>query len=79
MKTLGLTLVFAASSLVNGLAGNVESKFAYNVEKNGEQITSQTVYQVEEGKYLKQHLQDWNLMVSHDTWTAQEVQLLAEK
>ena len=26
-----------------------------------------------------QHLQDWNLMVSHDTWAAQEVQLLAEK
>ncbi len=162
MKNLVMTLVFAASSLVNGLAGNVESKFAYNVEKDGEQITSQTVYQIEESKYLKQHLkyefqydaanrliqkeawkwnadaqtyehyyclnyhyaddevtleytlwnekaeaydaanekavyqleagnvnyfafewnrhlQDWNLMVSHDTWAAQEVQLLAEK
>lgn len=56
MKTLGLILVFAASNLVNVLAGNVESKFAYNVEKNGEQVTSQTVYHVEEGKYLKQHL-----------------------
>ena len=30
MKNLVMTLVFAASSLVNGLAGNVESKFAYN-------------------------------------------------
>lgn len=162
MKTLGMTLVFVASSLINVLAGNVESKFAYNVEKNGEQVTSQTIYHVEEGKYLKQHLkyefhydaanrltqkeawkwnvdaqayeryyclnyhyaddevtmeyalwnerthafdaakekavyqleagnvnyfafewnqhlQDWNLMVSHDTWAAQEVQLLAEK
>ena len=26
-----------------------------------------------------QYLQNWNLMVSHDTWAAQEVQLLAEK
>ena len=43
------------------------------------------VYQLEAGNVnyfafeWNQHLQDWNLMVSHDTWAAQEVQLLAEK
>ena len=43
------------------------------------------VYQLEAGNVnyfafeWNRHLQDWNLMVSHDTWAAQEVQLLAEK
>lgn len=53
------TLVFEATNLVNGWAGNhTENYFAFE---------------------WNQHLQNWNLMVSHDTWAAQEVQLLAEK
>ncbi len=50
-----------------------------------EAAKEKAVYQREAGQVTdlafewNQHLQDWNLMFSHDTWAAQEVQLLAEK
>ncbi len=56
MKALVMTLVFAATGMVNMVAGNIDGNFAYNTETENGQVKSQTVYKVEDGKYLKPHL-----------------------
>ena len=41
--------------VLNTVSGNNLPEFAYNTTTNGEQVESQTVYTVENGKYLHQH------------------------
>lgn len=56
MKTLVLSVVIAMTSVLNTVSGNNLPEFAYNTTTNGEQVESQTVYTVENGKYLHPHL-----------------------
>ena len=56
MKTLVLSVVIAMTFVLNTVSGNNLPEFAYNTTTNGEQVESQTVYTVENGKYLHPHL-----------------------
>ena len=56
MKTLVLSVVIAMTSVLNTVSGNNLPEFAYNTTTNGEQVESQTVYTVENDKYLHPHL-----------------------
>lgn len=55
MKALVLSVVIAMTSVLNVISSNLP-EFAYNTTTNGEQVESQTVYTVENGKYLHTHL-----------------------
>lgn len=55
MKALVLSVVIAMTSALNAVSNNLP-EFAYNTVTNGEQVESQTVYTVENGKYLHRHL-----------------------
>ena len=56
MKTLVLSVVIAMTFVLNTVSCNNLPEFAYNTTTNGEQVESQTVYTVENGKYLHPHL-----------------------
>lgn len=56
MKTLVITVIIAMTSLVNAVAGNRVNNFAYNTETNGGRTETQTVFKVENGKYLHNHV-----------------------
>lgn len=57
MKTLVMTAIFAMTSMVNAFSANTEKSFAYNVVMDGEKVETQMVYEVEDGKFLHNHLQ----------------------
>ena len=56
MKTLVLSVIIAMTSVVNAVSGNRVNNFAYNTEVNGKRVETQTVYKVENDKYLHNHL-----------------------
>lgn len=56
MKALVLSVVFALTSVVNAMSNNNLKEFAYNSEMNAERVESQTVFKVENDKYLHNHL-----------------------
>lgn len=56
MKTLVLSVVFAVTAAVNAVSSNNLNGFAYNSEMNNERVESQTVFKVENEKYLHNHL-----------------------
>lgn len=56
MKTLVLSVVIAMTSVFNAFSNSNLTEFAYNTITNGERVESQTVYIVENGKYLQRHL-----------------------
>ena len=41
---------------INAFGGNIQENFAYNEVMNGNQVESQIVYKVENGKFLQNHL-----------------------
>lgn len=58
MKALVLSVVIAMTSVVNAVSGNKVNEFAYNSKENNlEQVESQTVFKVENQKFLQNHLQ----------------------
>ena len=57
MKTLVMTTIFVMTAVVNAFSANIQQKFAYNTITNDtQQVETQMVYKVEEGKYLHNHL-----------------------
>lgn len=56
MRTLVLSAIIAMTSVVNAVSGNRTNNFAYNTEVNGEHTVTQTVFKVENDKYLHNHL-----------------------
>lgn len=56
MKTLVMTVMMAVTGLINVTGANGGPDFAYSTKVENGQMTAQTVYKVEDGKYLKQHL-----------------------
>ncbi len=57
MKALVMTAVLTVNALI-AVANNGLEGFAYNQKTNShEQITSETVYKVNDGSYLKHHMQ----------------------
>lgn len=56
MKTLALSVVFALTAVVNSVSNNNLAGFAYNSTVNEDRVESQTVYKVENQKYLHNHL-----------------------
>lgn len=66
MKTLVLSVVIAMTSVVNAVSGNKVNEFAYNSKENHlEQVESQTVFKVEDQKFLHNHLQ-YNFTYDHE-------------
>ena len=59
MKALVVSVVFALTSVVNAVSGNNVKDFAYNTEMNEGLVKTETVFKVENRKYLHNHLQ-WN-------------------
>lgn len=56
MKTLVMTAIFAVTTMVNAFGSNLKNDFAYNEVMNGEQVESQMVYKVKDGKSLNFYL-----------------------
>lgn len=56
MKTLVMTTIFVVTVVINAFGGNIQENFAYNEVMNGNQVESQIVYKVENGKFLQNHL-----------------------
>lgn len=56
MKTLVFSVVFALTSVVNSVSNNSLAGFAYNTTLNEDRVETQTVYKVENDKYLQNHL-----------------------
>lgn len=56
MKTLVVAIVIVMTSVFNAFSNGNLTQFAYNTTTDGEKVESQTVYTVENGKYLQQHL-----------------------
>lgn len=57
MNALVLSAVIAMTSVVTAVSGNSANKFAYNCTVNQqEQVESQTVFRVEDQKFLHYHL-----------------------
>lgn len=56
MKTLVVSVVIVMTSVFNAFSNGNLPEFAYDVLMNGDRVESQTVYTVENGKYLHQHL-----------------------
>ena len=57
MKTLVVLVVFALTSVVNAVSNNNLEGFAYNPEMNEGRVKTETVFKVENRKYLHNHLQ----------------------
>lgn len=57
MKTLVVSVVFALTSVVNAVSNNNLKGFAYNTEMNEGRVKTETVFKVENRKYLHNHLQ----------------------
>ena len=57
MKALVVSVVFALTSVVNAVSGNNVKDFAYNTEMNEGRVKTETVFKVENRKYLHNHLQ----------------------
>ena len=57
MKALVVSVVFALTSVVNAVSGNNVKDFAYNTEMNEGLVKTETVFKVENRKYLHNHLQ----------------------
>ena len=57
MKTLVVSVVFALTSVVNAVSNNNLEGFAYNTEMNEGRVKTETVFKVENRKYLYNHLQ----------------------
>lgn len=56
MKTLAMTAIFVVTMVVNAFGSDIQQKFAYNEVTDGKQVTSKTVYKIENGKFLQNHL-----------------------
>ena len=56
MKTLAMTVIFAVTFVANAFCGNNQKEFVYNEVMNGNQVESQMVYKLEDGKFLQNHL-----------------------
>lgn len=56
MKTLVLSVVIAMASVINTVSGNATNRFVYNSEVSEEGVKSETVFKIEDGKYLHNHL-----------------------
>lgn len=56
MKTLVLSVIIAMTSVVNAVSGNRLNNFAYNTETNEGRTETQTVFKVENNKYLHNHV-----------------------
>lgn len=56
MKTLVISVIIAMTSVVNAAAGNRANQFAYNTETNEGRVETQTVFKVENDKYLHNHV-----------------------
>ena len=56
MKTLVMTTIFVVTVVINALVVISRKTFAYNEVMNGNQVESQIVYKVENGKFLQNHL-----------------------
>lgn len=56
MKTLVITVIIAMTSVVNAVSGNRTNQFAYNTETSEGRVETQTVFKVENAKYLHRHL-----------------------
>ena len=57
MKTLVVSVVFALTVVVNAVSNNNLEGFAYNTEMNEGRVKTETVFKVENRKYLHNHLQ----------------------
>lgn len=57
MKALVVSVVFALTSAVNAVSNNNLEGFAYNTEMNEGRVKTETVFKVENRKYLYNHLQ----------------------
>ena len=57
MKTLVVLVVFALTSVVNAVSNNNLEGFAYNTEMKEGRVKTETVFKVENRKYLHNHLQ----------------------
>lgn len=57
MKALVVSVVFALTSVVNAVSNNNLEGFAYNTEMNEGRVKTETVFKVENRKYLHNHLQ----------------------
>lgn len=55
MKTLVVSVVIVMTSVFNAFSNGNLPEFAYDTQMNGNKVESQTVYTVENGKYLQQH------------------------
>lgn len=56
MKTLVISVIIAFTFAINALSSNRVNNFAYNTEIENGQVITQTVFQVENNKYLHYHL-----------------------
>ena len=56
MKTLVMTTIFVVTVVINAFGGNIQENFAYNEVMNGNQVESQIVYKVENGKFLQNQI-----------------------
>lgn len=66
MNALVLSAVIAMTSVVTAVGGNSTNKFAYNCTVNHqEQVESQTVFRVEDQKFLHYHLL-YNFTYDHE-------------
>lgn len=65
MKTLVLSVIIAMTSVVNAVSGNRVNNFAYNTETNGGRTETQTVFKVENNKYLYNHVK-YNYIYNND-------------
>ena len=57
MKALEVSVVFALTSVVIAVSVNNVKDFAYNTEMNEGRVKTETVFKVENRKYLHNHLQ----------------------
>ncbi|WP_300704159.1 DUF3836 domain-containing protein [Bacteroides sp.] len=65
MKALVLSVIIVMTSVVNAVSGNRTNNFAYNTETNGERTETQTVFKVENNKYLHNHVK-YNYIYNND-------------
>lgn len=56
MKTLVVSVVFALTAVVNAVSNNNLEGFAYNTEMSEGRVKTETVFKVENRKYLHNHL-----------------------
>jgi len=56
MKALVVSVVIVMTTVFNAFSNGNLTQFAYNTTTDGEKVESQTVYTVENGKYLQQYL-----------------------